>query len=105
MIASTCIPKRKIQKRTSRVIKEHPSIGKDSEDFVKSKKVGADAWRRTGVLTFDGVRTRGKKVTYKSIQKHLQEKYGCKISYGTVVQSCVIRSKRRISARRYKGIA
>ena len=80
MIASNCILKRKIQKRTSRVVKEHPSIGKGIEDFVKSKKVGADAWRRTGVLTFDGVRTRGKKVTYKSIQEHLQEKYGCKIS-------------------------
>ena len=104
-IASTCILKRKLPKRTSRIIKEHPSIGKDIEDFVMSKKVGADAWRRTGVLTFDGVRTRGKKVTYRNIQEHLQEKYDCKIGYGTVVQLCVIRSKRRISARRYKGVA
>lgn len=104
-IASNNILKRKLSKRTSCVIKEHPSIGKDIEDFVKSKKVGADAWRRTGVLTFDGVRTRGKKLTYKSIQEHLQEKYQCKIGYGTVVQLCVIRSKRRISAKRYKGVA
>ena len=57
------------------------------------------------MLTFDGVRTRGKKVTYRNIQEHLQEKYDCKIGYGTVVQLCVIRSKRRISARRYKGVA
>lgn len=56
------------------------------------------------MLTFDGTRTRGKKVTYKGIQDHLQEKYGCKINYGTVVQLCVIRSKRRISARRYRGV-
>ena len=48
--------------------------------------MGADAWRRTGVLTFDGNRTRGKQVTYKAIQDHLQEKYWCKIGYGTVVQ-------------------
>ena len=67
--------------------------------------MGADAWRRTGVLTFDGNRTRGKQVTYKAIQDHLQEKYWCKIGYGTVVQLCVVRSKRRISAKRYKGVA
>ena len=98
-VASQSILKRKIPQRASRIIKQHPTIGTDIEDFVKSKRVGADAWRRTGVLTFDGTRTRGKKVTYKGIQDHLQEKYGCKISYGTVVQLCVIHSKRRISAR------
>ena len=102
---SESLLKRKIPKRVSRVIKEHPDVGKDIEDFVKSKRVGADAWRRTGVLTFDGSRTRGKKVTYKRIQEHLQTKYDCNISYGTVVQLCVVRSKRRISARRYKGVA
>ncbi|CAB4010628.1 Hypothetical predicted protein [Paramuricea clavata] len=57
-----------------RIQAEHPNIGRDIEEFVKSKRVGADAWRRTGVLTFDGARSRGKKVTYKSIQCHLQEK-------------------------------
>ena len=67
--------------------------------------MGADAWRRTGVLTFDGNRTRGKKVTYKGIQEHLQEKYGCKIGYGTVVQLCVIQSKQSISVKRYRGDA
>ena len=67
--------------------------------------MGADAWRRTGILTFDGAHARGKNVTYKSIQEYLQTKYACKISYGTVVQLCVVRSKRRISARRYKGVA
>ena len=57
------------------------------------------------MLTFDGKHARGKKITYKGIQEHLQEKYGCEIGYGTVVQLCVIRSKRSISARRYKGVA
>ena len=104
-IATRNVLKRKCPKRASRIVKEHPNIGRDIEEFVKSKRVGADAWRRTGVLTFDGARSRGKKVTYKSIQCHLQEKYSCKISYGTVVQLCVIRSKRRLSAKRYKGIA
>ena len=41
----------------------------------------------------------------RTIQDHLQEKYWCKIGYGTVVQLCVVRSKRRISAKRYKGVA
>ncbi|XP_068761299.1 uncharacterized protein [Montipora capricornis] len=103
--AANSVLKRKVTKKVSRIIKEHPTIGSDIEEFVKSKKVGADAWRRTGVLTFDGNRTRGKQVTYKAIQDHLQEKYSCKIGYGTVVQLCVVRSKRRISAKRYKGVA
>ena len=85
MIASNCILKRKIQKRTSRVIKEHPSIGKDIEGFVKSKKVGADAWRRTGVLTFDGVITRAKKVTYKNIfRKNMVARLVMVLSYSCV---------------------
>ena len=77
------------------MIQQHPTIGKDIEEFVKSKRVGADAWRRTGVLTFDGARARGKKVTYRSIQEYLQTKYDCKISYGTIVQLCVVCSKSR----------
>lgn len=64
-VAANNILRRKIGKRISRVIKQHPTIGKDIEDFVKSKRIGADAWRRTGVLTFDGSRTRGKKLLIK----------------------------------------
>ena len=92
-IANLSVLKRTIPKRASRIVKEHPIIGKDMGDFVKSKRVGADAWRCTGVLTFDGACCRGKKVTHRSIQHHLEEKYSCKISHGTVVQLCVIRSK------------
>lgn len=67
--------------------------------------MGADAWRRTGVLTFDGNIKQGPKVTYKGIQNHLQTKYGTKLSYGTVVQLSVVRNKRRLSAKRYRGVA
>ena len=35
----------------------------------------------------------------------LQERYKCKILYGTVVQLCVARNKRRRSAKNYKGLA
>ena len=96
--------KRKVPKRVSQIVNKFPNIGKDIEEFVRSNKVGADAWRRTGVLTFDGNIKKGPKVTFQRIQKHLQEKYQTKISYGTVVQLCTVKNKHRISAKRYKGV-
>ncbi|CAH3156626.1 unnamed protein product [Porites evermanni] len=60
---------------------ECPDIGSTIENYVKSVGVGADSWRRTGILTFDGNR---------------------KFGYGTVVQLCVARN---MSASRYKGLA
>lgn len=97
--------KRKVSKRVSQIVNKFPNIGKDIEEFVRSNKVGAHAWRRTGVLTFDGNIKKGPKVTFQRIQKHLQEKYQTKISYGTAVQLCTARNKHRISAKRYKGVA
>ena len=79
-----------------------PDIGKSIEDYVSERN---DAWRRTGVLTFDGNLKVNEKVTYSRIQEHLQQKYSHKFSYGTVVQLCVARNKRRRSAANYKGIA
>lgn len=79
---------RKVPKAVSRVLTKFPNMGKDIEEFVRSRKVGADAWRRTGVLTFDGNSRTGPKVTYKRIQEHLQKKYRCKFGYGTIVQMC-----------------
>lgn len=72
---------------------------------VSDANVGADAWRRTGVLTFDGNLKVKQKVTYGRIQQHLQEKYENKFSYGTVIQLCVTRNKRRRSSANYKGVA
>ena len=45
------------------------------------------------------------KVTYSKIQKHLEEVYGRTFSYGTVIELCVARNKRRRSSKRYKGLA
>ena len=104
-IAEARLLKKKVPKGVSRILKRFPNIGKDIEEFVRTRRVGADAWRRTGVLTFDGNVKRGPKVTYKGIQEHLQTKYGTKIAYGTVVQLSVIRNKRRLSAKRYRGVA
>lgn len=52
IVAERSVLKRKIPKRASRLLKEFPNLGK--EDFVQDNRVGADAWRRTGVATFDG---------------------------------------------------
>ena len=75
------------------------------EKFVSDHNVGADAWRRTGVLTFDGNSRLPQKVTYESIRCHLQSVYNRHFSYGTVVQLCVPRNKRHLSSKRYRGIA
>ena len=72
---------------------------------MRRRGVGADSWRRTEVLTFDGNRRVGKKVTFQRIQEHLEAKYKRKFGYGTVVQLCIPRNKRRKSPARYKGLA
>ncbi|CAB4038415.1 Chromatin modification-related YNG2 [Paramuricea clavata] len=96
---------RRRSKRVGKILKDYPDIGKTIEEFVKNCGVGADAWRRTGIYTFDGNRRQEKKVTFKRIQDHLQSTYHRSFSYGTVVQLCVARNKRRKSAMRYKGLA
>lgn len=106
-IAQAGLLKRKVTKRVSGILHKYPSIGKDIESFVSENKIGADAWRRTGVLTFSYGKNQssGQKVTYKRIKEHLEKKYKRKFSHGTIVQLCVARNKRRISAKRYKGAA
>ena len=92
-------------KHMKSVVDRFPDIGQSIESFVSESNIGADAWRRTGVLTFDGNLRIKQKVTYGRIRQHLEEKYNCKFSYGTVVQLCIARNKRRRSAANYKGIA
>ena len=75
VIADKCLLKRKIPKRVSSVLKEFPNIARDIEEYVRGRRCGADAWRRTGVVTFDGNRKRGPKASYKRIQEHLKHKY------------------------------
>ena len=59
-----------MSKRASR---KFPDIGETIERFVQEHKMGADAWRRTGVLTFDGNTKLKEKVTYEKIHQHLQD--------------------------------
>ena len=87
------------------VERRHPDIGEVMENIVKAADVGADKWRRTGVYTFTGNRKIEKRMTYKRLQQKLIAHYGEKISYGTVVQLCISRNKRKLSTKRYKGVA
>ena len=96
---------RKVSKRVSRILHDCPNIGEQIETFVKDCSVGADSWRRTGILTFDGNTKLAQKVTYERIRSHLEKHYSRKFSYGSIVELCVARNKRRRSAARYRGVA
>ena len=50
--------------RLKTVVDRFQDIGQAIETFVPESNVGADAWRRTGVLTFDGNLRIKQKVTY-----------------------------------------
>ncbi|CAB4005889.1 Chromatin modification-related YNG2 [Paramuricea clavata] len=104
-VARLCILKRKVPNRVSKTVLKYPNIGKDIEKFARENPIGADSWRKTGLLTFSGNTKRGPKLTYKRIQAHLEEKYGVRFGYGTVVQLCCVKNKRKLSAKRYFGVA
>ena len=102
-LAEQSFLQRQRSKKVGTLVKEFPDIGKEIENYVKECGVGADAWRKTGVLTCDGNRKVEKKATFRKIKEHLEMKYNRRISYGTVVQFCVARN-RRGSAVRYHGV-
>ena len=104
-VASRKYLQRSCSRRVQSVTTKYPDIGTTIENFVQECNVGADAWRRTGILTFDGNVKVKKKATYNRIKEHLEAKYGHHFSYGTVVELCVARNKRRKSSHRYKGAA
>jgi len=104
-IASQHFLQRKSSQHLNSTVNKFLDAGEKTEEIVKSNNVGADAWRRTGVLTFNGNIKNTQKVTYEKIRKHLQNICKCHFSYGSVVQLCVAHNMRHKSAQRYKGIA
>lgn len=97
--------KRKCSKHVQSVLSRHPEIGEVMEEFVREADVGADKWCCTGVYTFTGITKTEKRMTFKKLEEKLSSHYGEKFSYGTVLHLCVHRNKRRISSKRYKGVA
>ena len=66
---------RKASKRATTLLQKLPDIGETIDTFVQNHQVGADAWRRTGVLTFDGNVKLKETVTFEKIRQHLQDTY------------------------------
>ena len=62
-----------------------PDIGETIEEYVQERSIGADAWRRTGVFTFDGNSTVKEKVTYSRIKITLSR--STIVNLGTVLLS------------------
>ena len=58
----------KVSKRVSSILRDCPDIGEQIETSVKDCNVGADSWRHTGVLTFDGNTKLAQKVTYEGFE-------------------------------------
>ena len=102
-IAERAILRRRVPPRASKLLKKYSNLGKDIDQFVRDNRVGADAWRQTGVATFDGNLKRGPRATYQRIKEHLQKKYNTTFSYGAIVQLSVAKNKIRKSAKRYWG--
>ena len=92
---------RKTSHHVKQILRDCPNIGDVMEKFVEECNIGADSWRRTGVLTFDGNTRVKQKVTYERIRQHLMSVFKRKFSYGSVVQLCVARNLRRKSAQQY----
>ena len=97
--------KKRQSKKVSQILTRVPENSKEIENIVMECGAGAAAWRRTGVITFDGNRKVQKKPIFKRVKEHLERKFQIKISYGTVVQLCIARNRRRRSASSYKGVA
>ena len=103
-IEQECFLGCQVSKRRDSIVAKYPDIGETIESFVRNNNVGAEPWRRTGVLTFDGNMKKRQKVTYERIRKHLESVYERKFSYGTVVQLCIARNRHHRSSSR-KGVA
>ena len=97
--------RRKVSRSTKTIIDRYPDIGDVIESIVQESDIGADSWRRTGVYTFTGDQKKTKRITFSKIQEKLQNHYCAHFSYGSVVQLCVCRHRRRLSSKRYKGVA
>ena len=49
-VTKCCLLRIRLPKRVSGTLQKHPDIGTDIEEYARANRVGADSWRRTGVL-------------------------------------------------------
>lgn len=97
--------RRKSRKETRDILRRYPDIGKKMEDYARDCDVGADKWRRTGMLTFGAEKKTEKRLTFEKLRQFLVKTYERNFSIGTVVELCAKKNKRRKASERYKGAA
>ena len=68
------------------VLKDCTNIGNEIEKYVQDSNIGADAWRRTGILTFNSNKREKKKEIYELIRQHLMKVYKHSFSFGCIVE-------------------
>jgi hypothetical protein len=78
LVAKKCLLQRRKPARVGKTVQKYPDIGKAIEEFAIERRIGADSWRRTGLLTFSGNVKRGPKLTYCRIKDYLEEKFSTK---------------------------
>ena len=103
-IAEARFLRRKRGKSVGKILRKCPDIGKTIESYVRGAGVVADSCQRTGLLPFNGNNKIKKKATFAGIKEHLKKVYKRKFGYGSAVQLCVARNKRRRLAKRYKQL-
>ena len=82
MLAKSRLLRRKSTKQKRNILERHPEIGEVMEKYAEACDVGADRWRRTGLLTFGGDQKKEKRLTYRRLQEYLKTYYGEHISLG-----------------------
>ena len=82
MVAKMRMLRMKTTTQKRNIVNRHPEIGKVMERYAESCDVGADRWRRTGLLTFGGDQKKEKRLTYKRLQEYLISYYDEHISLG-----------------------
>ena len=104
-VAKSRVMRRKTTNNVRDISKRYPDIGQVMEKYAEQCDVGADKWRRTGMLTFGGEKKNEKRLTYEKMRQYVIKTYDRHFSIGTVVELCAKRHKRRKTSLRYKGVA
>ena len=91
----------------SRVRREFPGIGEALEEIARDSQVGADRWRRTGMLTLEqgGGEGSGKRLTFTRAHQLLVARYGNELSLCSVKRLCQARNVRTRNSGWYLGLA
>ena len=84
MLAKSRLLRRKSTKQKRNILERHPEIGEVMEKYAEACDVGADRWRRTGLLTFGGDQKKEKRLT-AGVQEYLKTYYGEHINLGLYI--------------------